>query len=873
MSEAGVIHTPDQRLRVFVSSTLEELAVERTAVRNAVTRLRLVPAMFELGARSHPPRDVYRAYLAQSQVFIGIYWQRYGWVAPGEQVSGLEDEYLLSAGLPRLLYVKEPAPDREPRLTEMLDRIRDEGGVSYQRFTDAAELQGLVENDLAVLLSERFTMNHPHPDGPPEDPAAVTGALPVPSTPLVGREKEVTAVEDLLRSTGVRLVTLTGPGGSGKSRLAVEAAGRLRPAFAGNVRFVPLASVASADLVADAIAAGLGLNTSEGRLRSDLVSYLRGGPLLVLDNFEQVIDAAPLLSELLADAPGLKILVTSRSALRLSGEHEFPVPPLPVPPEDASRDVASAERYPSVLLFTERAQAVDPGFRLSGQNVGTVAEICRRLDGLPLAIELAAARVRLLPPQALLARLCDRLEVLTDGPRDLPERQRTLKNTLDWSFALLSSGEQALFARLGLFAGTFDLPAAEAVAADAGTPGHAKPSVMDTLGSLVASSLVQVETDGDEPRFRLLETIREYALGRLRASGASGEACERHAAYFTALARPAEAELGGEGQMTWLNRLEVEVDNLRVALSWLTEQDRADQAIALIWTTWRFWWLRGHVTEAARQWARLMAKSPGFAPHDRALALTGSGFTLLTNGDHEKAQATFEQSLPLFRETGDRLGGALAGAALGHVLASLHQNERAVDVLEQATTLHHEAATGDLTAEERVQALLIDALIPNFHGQIQLSNGDHDRAAQLFTAGLDAARSVPDRFSILISLYDLALSSQGRGDLDGAARLLRQGLSMADETGDEPEAGYYLQALAAIALQQDDLPRAARLRAAADARLQARGSGWLHAFVPRARPDDDMEAELRSRMGDAAYEQASAHGRSRTGTLGIEKGL
>jgi tetratricopeptide (TPR) repeat protein len=215
----------------------------------------------------------------------------------------------------------------------------------------------------------------------------------------------------------------------------------------------------------------------------------------------------------------------------------------------------------------------------------------------------------------------------------------------------------------------------------------------------------------------------------------------------------------------------------------------------------------------------------------------------------------------------------LAAAALGHVLASQHQDERAVDVLEQATALHHEAATGDLTAEERVQALLIDALIPNFHGQIQLSNGDHDRAAQLFTAGLDAARSVQDRFSILISLYDLALSSQGRGDLDGAARLLRQGLSLAEETGDEPAAGYYLQALAAIALQQDDLPRAARLRAAADARLQARGSGWLHAFVPRARPDDDMEAELRSRMGDAAYEQASAHGRSRTGTLGIEKGL
>jgi predicted ATPase len=873
MSEAGVIYTPDQRLRVFVSSTLEELAAERQAVREAVTRLRLVPVLFELGAQPHPPREVYRAYLAQSQVFIGIYWQRYGWVAPGAQVSGLEDEYLLSAGLPRLLYVKAPAPDREPRLAEMLGRIEDEGDVSYQRFTDAAELQRLVENDLAVLLSERFTAGHPHRGGPPEDSTAVTGALPVPSTPLVGREREVAAVEALLRSESVRLVTLTGPGGSGKSRLAVEAAGRLRPAFAGNVRFVPLASVATANLVAGAIAAGLGLNTSESRLRGDLMAYLRRGPLLVLDNFEQVIDAAPLLAELLAEAPGLKILVTSRSALRLSGEHVFPVRPLPVPPADAPWDVASIGQYPSVRLFTERAQAVAPGFELSGQNVGAVAEICRRLDGLPLAIELAAARARLLPPQALLARLSDRLGVLTGGPRDLPERQRTLKNTLDWSYALLSSDEQALFARLGVFAGTFGLPAVEAVYADAGAPGQPKPPVIDTLSSLLGSSLVQAETGGDEPRFRLLETIREYALGRLHDSGAREEAYEQHAAYFAALVRPAESELGGEGQLAWLNRLETEVDNLSTALSWLMDQDRLGQAIALIWTTWRFWWLRGHVTEAARYWETPMAKSRELAPHDRALALSGTGFAAMTDGDHDKAQATFEQSLPLFRETGDPLGAALAAATLGHVLASQHEDKRAVQVLEQATTLHHEAVTDELTAQDRVQSLLIVALIRNFLGQIQLSNADYDHAAQLFTAGLDAARSVPDRFTILISLYDLALTSQARGDVEGAAKLLRQGLSLAVEAGDEPAAGYYLEALASIALQQDDLPRAARLLAAADAQLQASGSGWLHAFVPRAPHGDSIEAELRSRMGDAAYEQASAHGRSLTGTRAIENGL
>jgi predicted ATPase len=876
MSETGVINTPDQRLRVFVSSTLGELAAERQAARDAVTRLRLVPVMFELGARPHPPREVYRAYLAQSQVFIGIYWQRYGWVAPGEQISGLEDEYLLSAGLPRLLYIKTPAPDREPRLAEMLARIKNAGGASYQRFADAAELQRLIEYDLAVLLSERFAVTQPQGGSTFRDAAPAAGALPVPPTPLVGREEEVAAVEALVRHEGVRLVTLTGPGGSGKSRLAVEAAGRLRSGFADGVRFVDLGSVRSADQVHGAISTGLGLNTSGSRLRTDLVSYLHPRRvLLVVDNFEHVTDAAPLLAELLATAPGLKMLVTSRSTLRLSGEHELPVPPLPVPPAGAVLDAGMAERYASVRLFTERAQAVAPGFRLTGQNAGTVAEICRRLDGLPLAIELAAARVRLLPPQALLARLDDRMGVLTGGPRDMPERQRTLKNTLDWSFTLLSQGEQGLFIRLGTFAGTFGLPAAEAVYGDADASGQAGPpgAVIDTLNSLVGSSLVQPETRGDEPRFGLLETVREYALERLRNSGAWDEAHDRHAAYFAALVKPAESELGGEGQLKWLNRLEAEAGNLSAALSWLMDQDRLDQAIIFIWTTWRFWWLRGHVAEVARHWGKLMAKRREMGPHECALALSGTGFTFIADGEGVKGQWAFEQSLPLFREARDPLGGALAAAALGHVLASQHDYKRAGEVLQQAMNLLREANTGKRTEDERVQYLLDVALIDNFLGQVQLGNADYDRAAQLFTAGLDAARSTADRFTLLISLYDLALTGQARGDLDGAAGLLREGLSLAAEAGDEPTAAYYLEALAGIARQQDDPQRAARLLAAAGAQLQASGSGWLHAYVPRAPHDDSIEAELRSRLGDAAYEQATVHGRSLFGARAIQHGL
>ena len=260
MAETDVIRTPDQRVRVFISSALQELAAERRTVRDAVTSLRLVPVMFELGARPHPPRPVYRAYLAQSQVFVGIYWKSYGWVAPGEQISGLEDEYRLSAWLPRLIYLKTPATDREPRLTELLARIRDAGEVSYQHFSEPAELQRLVEDDLAVLLSERFEMAQPRDEAAGE--AALAGALPVPATPLLGREQEAAAVEDLIVREAVRLVTLTGPGGVGKSRLMVEAARRLGQGFADGARFVDLAAVSAADRVAATIATGLGLNTS-----------------------------------------------------------------------------------------------------------------------------------------------------------------------------------------------------------------------------------------------------------------------------------------------------------------------------------------------------------------------------------------------------------------------------------------------------------------------------------------------------------------------------------------------------------------------------------------------------------------------------------
>jgi predicted ATPase/class 3 adenylate cyclase len=496
------------------------------------------------------------------------------------------------------------------------------------------------------------------------DKAPLAGAVPVPVTPLVGREHEAAAVVDLVIREGVRLVTLTGPGGVGKSRLAVEAAQRLGPGFTDGVRFVELASVPEADLVAPAIAAGLGLTSSAGRLLADLQAFLRTRRLLlVLDNFEHVIGAAPLLAELLGAAPGGVVLVTSRVVLRLRGEHEFPVPTLPVPPAETSQEPIDLQDYASVSLFVQRAHAAAPGFELTGGNAKAVAKICRRLDGLPLAIELAAARVRLLPPQALLSRLGHRFSLLTGGARDLPERQRTLRNALDWSFGLLSAGEQALLARLGVFAGPFGLPAAEAVGVQAGDAvpdlDHAGP-VMDTLGSLVDSSLVRLETRGREPRFALLETVREYALEHLAGGGDWVEAHDRNAAYFLALAEPDEAELQGQGQLAWLDRLESEHDNVRAAMSWLVDHGPLEQAIRLLSLTWRFWWLHGHAAEFARLVAEIAAKSQRLPPYQRALALTGAGFMLIANGDQARAQALFEQSLPLYRPVTGKLAVRLA---------------------------------------------------------------------------------------------------------------------------------------------------------------------------------------------------------------------
>jgi predicted ATPase/class 3 adenylate cyclase len=457
-----------------------------------------------------------------------------------------------------------------------------------------------------------------------------TTNLPAQITVFIGRERELAALRDLLGRDDVRLVTLTGPGGTGKTRLSLQVAADALGMFEHGVWFVSLAPIGDPDLVAATIAQALGVREAGGRPILELLkSYLREKrTLLLLDNFEQIVDAAPLVSELLAFAPGLKVLVTSRTTLRLSGEHEYTVPPLGLPPTDDGRrttgrqspNLQTITQYEAVRLFIERAQAARADFAVTNDNAPAVAEICHRLEGLPLAIELAAARVKLFPPAALLARLANRLTFLTGGARDLPERQQTIRNTIDWSYQLLDDAEKTLFARLGVFVGGCTIEAAEAVCSAA---GDLPIDVMEGIAALMDKSLLrQEEGVDDEPRFVMLETIREYALERLEQSGEAEAVRRRHTEYYLALAEAAEPWLYSHAESpSWLDRLEEEYDNLRAALGWAIERREANLALrfgaALGW----FWWLRDDYREGLSWLDAALAQSSADLTPARAYAL------------------------------------------------------------------------------------------------------------------------------------------------------------------------------------------------------------------------------------------------------------
>jgi predicted ATPase/class 3 adenylate cyclase len=1071
----GVILTPDQRVRVFISSTLGELAAERTAARRAITRLHLVPVWYESGARPHPPRSVYRAYLAQSQVFVGIYWQRYGWVAPGMEISGLEDEIRLAAGKPMLLYLKRPAPDQEPRLTAMIDGIRAAGTVSYRTFATAGELERLLADDLAVLLSESFagaaadTGTRPagtgeggdaglpagtvtflltdiegstrlwetvpdamevaleahnrlvagmigehggvvvvsrgegdsffavfpsavaaveaagacqlalnaeawpagvvlrvrmglhtgearaagsdrldntpinrcarvraaghggqvlvtqatrdlasgrlgsgfglvrlgefrlrdlaqpeliyqltHADLPADFPPIGTLAerisnLPLQASSFIGRVRELSEVRALMASS--RLVTLTGAGGCGKTRLGLQAAAELADGPGDGAWLVDLAAVTAEDAVVPAVCEALGIAAQPGRSALEVLldALAPQAMLIMLDNCEHLIGGcAKAARALVRRCPRVRLVATSREPLGIGGEAIYRVPPLslPSPGESAALAAGSSD---AVALFIERATAQGTGMTVDEQTAPLVVSICRRLDGLPLAIELAAARLRSLSLAGLADRLDQRFRLLTGGDRTAPERQQTLRATVDWSYSLLHGAEQALLGRLSVFAESFDLDAGEAVC---GFGDIEAAEVAGLLGSLVDQSLVVAEPAGPGLRYRLLETIRQFAAEKL-TQGGDAEAVTvqaAHCAHYLSVAETAAPHLTGPDQGSWLARLDTEQANLRRATEHAArDPDRTEQILRFAVALKRYWITRARGEEALRLLVPVLNRpdvraDPGlFAAALATAALAGRGV------DVTAALRLGEQAVTLARQLqGDRLlSDSLT--ALCSVYYHAGQPQRGLALGREAVQCARRLSDDVLLGESLTHYLLCDAIIHPGH------------ARPLFTEAMACTRRSGDKlFANVLTSY-AGVQALSAGDIPAARACLQQAAQALQEMGDEnfnvsinlgwalredndPEGAqssfaaalqrsrrigvrsgvaYASLGLACLAADAGDWHRAAMLHGAAQAFLDPTGQPWEKL---EARYQQDSVSQVRAHLGQEQFERAHAEG-------------
>ena len=840
-----VIRTPDRRLRVFISSTLGELAEERRAVARAVSALRLTPVMFEAGARPYPPAEVYRAYLAQADVFIGLYWQRYGQLVPGAQVSGLEEEFDLSAGLPRLLYVKGPAPDQQPRVAELLARIKEESSASYRHFRTAAELGRLVRNDLAVLLSERFEAAGGQAAGAARSPESSRGLgrLPVSTTSLLGRERAIGEVTGLIERSGVRLVTLTGPGGVGKTRLAVAAGERLRDRFDAGTVFVPLESVTDPGLVLAAVGrmAGADLTRAGSPLDAMAETFGDGAWLLILDNLEQVIDVARGLGELLARCPGVAILATSRMVLELQAEREYPVPPLPLPPSPGSGEVPAGElaASPAVALFVDRASAVWPGFTLTEGNAAAVAEICRRLEGLPLAIELAAGRTRLLDPPALLDRLAASLDAVGTGAVDLPERQRTLRATVEWSVGLLEEGERSLLEVAAVFADGWTIQAAARVA------GVDEDRALELSEALARQSLIFVDSTELGPRTRMLETIRAFVAERLAARPDAAEVGRRHASYYRALAEQADRPLRGPGRNQWLERLDAETGNLATAVRWFLDHDRGPLP-HLFRVLWLFWSQRDLEREA-RPWVeQLLPADETLDPQDMAELAWAAAVLAVDTGDDAAALAGRERLAPLLAGIQDPFLHAASQLAMAWAMPVTGDFDAALRGTLVSLAEFHGQDEPFVTAMTAFTA-----------GSLETGLGRYDSALQHLREARDLAELCGGDWLAAGSRVQLAIVHVLSDSLSEARPLLTEALDQSLAARSTPFVILCLAAYAWLAFAEGDPERAARLEGAAQGLRRRVG---LPAWPHLRRVEAELVAKVRQRLGTGQFDQAFSAG-------------
>jgi predicted ATPase/DNA-binding SARP family transcriptional activator len=664
----------------------------------------------------------------------------------------------------------------------------------------------LRELEQAILRQDEALSRRPLPQS----------NVPVPASTLVGRRRELDEVTSTLRGP-TRVLTLTGPGGSGKTRLAIEAANLLAGELADGAFFVALDAIRDPALLLPAIAEAVAVRESGDKsLPESLAERLSGRQaLLLIDNFEQLAEAAPALSEILEAAPGLSFLVTSRSALRVSGEQEYPLDPLA--PEDA------------VALFVERAKGADPRFSLTDENAAAVEEICGRLDRLPLAVELAAARTKLLPPDAMLAMLDESLDLLSRGARDLPERHRALRETVAWSYDLLGPDEKTLFAQLAVFGGGFTLESSVAVC----------DASLDGVATLLDDSLL--ERDG--PRFKMLETIREYALERLAAEQEADHVRRRHAEHFLKLA---ESDPVPE-QAAWLARMDAERDNFREALAWSLDTREASLGLRLAAALWEFWWVRGHLAEGRGWLHEALTRGRSAAPELRARALHAAGSLATRQGDYEAAAALFEESLAIWEELSDPPGTARSLLSLGTVAAEQGDQERAIELSERAAELYDESG------DQRGHALAISNL-----GGIALERGEYAKAASLSEQAYGLFETLEDSEGMAFALVNQGFAALSQKQHDRAIELLRQALRRLAELEFRDVIGYCFEGLAAVLAFTKRAEEAARLLGAAEALRESLGVGLAPA--EQTTHDETVEA-VRGALDEERFTRAWRQGR------------
>jgi non-specific serine/threonine protein kinase len=713
----------------------------------------------------------------------------------------------------------------------------------------------------------------PRPDLVPAPP------LPAPLTPLVGREALVAEVQALLTVEGARLVTLVGPGGVGKSRVALAVGEAAQAAFPDAVRLVRLAAVRDPARVMPTIAAALGVREDPGVPVFAAVQAALDGrcTLLLLDNLEQVVAAAADIAALLQASAGVRVLATSRSRLRVGGERVIPVPPLAAPAAAAPDLARIADDFPAVDLFLQRGQDVLPDFALSPANAAAVFEIVHRLDGLPLAIELAAARLRLLPPNELLARMTARLPLLTDGPADLPDRQRTMRDAIAWSYDLLSEDEKCLFRRLGVFVGGFTLGAAEAVSRgvekveeskrrgvekkhdDARRTTHdsssSPPRLLDSsasLGALAAllddSLIRRDEAAGGEPRFAMLETVREFALEQLVAADEEAMVRDRHASWFVAVAEQARQSIWGEQQRAWVDRLEPEHPNLRAALDWLIGHGAADSAVRLAGGLMGFWFIQGHLQDGARWLEMALATGDGGDPDARVWALFGAGILRWAQGDFAAAEAHGRHGLAIAEEHGLVFGEAMSLFLIHDTLMTEGRLDEAIVVGERAVARMRAAGNQTWLAYALADVGLSLALA-----------GHAERGEAWIAEGLALHVANGNKQGAGNKLSDLGILKHDAGDEDAAAGHYAESLRLLVESGDRWYLATPAAGIAAIAAARGRAREAARLLGVATAlREMSGGTLWPE---ERARFEATVTT-ARANLGDDGFRREMDAGRS-----------